>query len=193
MVSFDTSSSFYATLSVPLAKRAANSARNSTRSYRRCGRPRSRPRRVRHERWRTSPDCTQRRNFFSAEIPRQRNISWVITTVLHLGNNWRPESGFPRGPGRSNDFRGGKLGAMCELLHTSLVVQKMHLDFEKLRPGLKRVLSQQSVVIEPGASPHSCQMRAALAEFDEGTFTEGLELDLKTVSRHCEQAAKVTI
>jgi hypothetical protein len=36
-------------------------------------------------------------------------------------------------------------------------------------------------------------MRAALAELDEGTFTEGLELDLKTVSRHCEHSATVTI
>ena len=39
-------------------------------------------------------------------------------------------------------------------------------------------------VIEPGASPIHASMRAALAELAEGAFTEGLELDLKTVARH---------
>jgi hypothetical protein len=57
----------------------------------------------------------------------------------------------------------------------------------------KRVLSQQSVVIEPGASLIHASMRAALAELDEGTFTEGLELDLKTVARHCQRSTKLTI
>jgi hypothetical protein len=38
---------------------------------------------------------------------------------------------------------------------------------------------QISVVIEPGASPIHARMRAALAELDEGDFTEGHELDRK--------------
>jgi hypothetical protein len=37
--------------------------------------------------------------------------------------------------------------------------------------------NQISVVIEPGASPIHARMRAALARLDEGTFTEGYELD----------------
>jgi len=36
-------------------------------------------------------------------------------------------------------------------------------------------------------------MRAALEGLDEGEFTEGLELDLKTVARHCQRSAKLTI
>ena len=40
-----------------------------------------------------------------------------------------------------------------------------------------------SVVIEPGASLISWQMRASLAELDEGEFTEGHELDRKSVAR----------
>jgi len=36
-------------------------------------------------------------------------------------------------------------------------------------------------------------MRAALAELDEGTSTEGLELDLKTVARQCQRSAKLSI
>ena len=53
--------------------------------------------------------------------------------------------------------------------------------------------NQISVVIEPGASIIHARMRAALAELDEGTFTEGLELDLKTVARHRQRSAKLTI
>ena len=53
--------------------------------------------------------------------------------------------------------------------------------------------NQISVVIEPGASLIHASMRAALAELDEGTFTEGLELDLKTVARHRQRSAKLTI
>jgi hypothetical protein len=36
------------------------------------------------------------------------------------------------------------------------------------------------VVIEPGASPIHARMRTALANLDQGTFTEGHELDRKT-------------
>jgi len=39
--------------------------------------------------------------------------------------------------------------------------------------------NQVSVVIEPGASLIHDRMRAALAGLDEGTFTEGHELDRK--------------
>ena len=40
--------------------------------------------------------------------------------------------------------------------------------------------NQISVVIEPGAWPIRARMRASLAGLDEGTFTEGHELDRKT-------------
>jgi hypothetical protein len=40
--------------------------------------------------------------------------------------------------------------------------------------------NQISVVIEPGASLIDARMRASLARLDEGTFTEGHELDRKT-------------
>ena len=40
--------------------------------------------------------------------------------------------------------------------------------------------NQISVVIEPGPSLVHARMRAALAGLDEGTFTEGHELDRKT-------------
>ena len=39
--------------------------------------------------------------------------------------------------------------------------------------------NQISVVIEPGASFIHARMRAALANLDEGEFTEGHELDRK--------------
>ena len=52
--------------------------------------------------------------------------------------------------------------------------------------------NQISVVIEPGASLVHARMRAALAELDEGTSTEGHELDRKSVERHC-RSAKLTI
>jgi hypothetical protein len=43
--------------------------------------------------------------------------------------------------------------------------------------------NQISVVIEPGASPIHARMGAALAGLDEGTFTEGHELDRKTTKQ----------
>jgi len=36
-------------------------------------------------------------------------------------------------------------------------------------------------------------MRAALANLDQGEFTEGHELDRKSVERHCQRSAKLTI
>jgi hypothetical protein len=53
--------------------------------------------------------------------------------------------------------------------------------------------NQISVVIEPGASIIHAWMRAAPADLDEGDFTEGHELDRKSVERHCQRSAKLTI
>jgi len=36
-------------------------------------------------------------------------------------------------------------------------------------------------------------MRAALDGLDEGDFTEGHELDRKSVEHHCQRSAKLTI
>jgi hypothetical protein len=49
--------------------------------------------------------------------------------------------------------------------------------------------NQISVVIEPGASLIHARMRAALANLDQGEFTEGHELDRKTT----KQAPKAMI
>ena len=43
--------------------------------------------------------------------------------------------------------------------------------------------NQSSVVIEPGTSLIHAYMRAALAELDQGKFTEGHELDRKTTKQ----------
>jgi hypothetical protein len=43
--------------------------------------------------------------------------------------------------------------------------------------------NQISVVIEPGASLIHARIRASLAGLDEGTFTEGHELDRKTAKQ----------
>ena len=43
--------------------------------------------------------------------------------------------------------------------------------------------NQVSVVIEPGTSLVHARMGAALAELDEGEFTEGHELDRKTTKQ----------
>ena len=76
------------------------------------------------------------------------------------------------------------------------------MECKRLFPARELCLSTGSVtatkiksrvVIEPGASPIHARMRAALAELDEGTSTEGLELDLKTVARQCQRSAKLSI
>jgi hypothetical protein len=43
----------------------------------------------------------------------------------------------------------------------------------------RRAGDQISLVIEPGASPIHARLRASLKGLDEGTFTEGHELDRK--------------
>src|SRR6516225_10489739 len=51
--------------------------------------------------------------------------------------------------------------------------------------------NQISVVIEPGASPIHARMRAALANLDQGEFTEGHELDRKSVARQFQRLGQV--
>ena len=51
--------------------------------------------------------------------------------------------------------------------------------------------NQISVVIEPGASLVHARMRAALANLDEGEFTEGHELDHKWRDRSHPHALAV--
>ena len=45
-------------------------------------------------------------------------------------------------------------------------------------------------VAEGGVGP---RMRAALANLDEGEFTEGHELDRKSIARQFQRSAKLTI
>ena len=51
--------------------------------------------------------------------------------------------------------------------------------------------NQISVVIEPGASLVHAKMRAALANLDQGEFTEGHELDRKSVARQFQRLGQV--
>ena len=53
--------------------------------------------------------------------------------------------------------------------------------------------NQISVVIEPAHSLIYARLRASIAGLDEGEFTEGHELDRKSVERHCQRSAKLTI
>ena len=48
-----------------------------------------------------------------------------------------------------------------------------------------------SIVLEPGTSPIHARMRAALAGLDEGEFTEGHELDRKSVARQFQRLGQV--
>jgi hypothetical protein len=53
--------------------------------------------------------------------------------------------------------------------------------------------NQISVVIEPGASIIHARLRASLSGLDEGAFTEGHELDRKSVARQFQRSAKLAI
>ena len=53
--------------------------------------------------------------------------------------------------------------------------------------------NQISVVIEPAHSLIYARLRASIAGLDEGEFTEGHELDRKSIAPQFQRSAKLTI
>src|SRR5262249_30262319 len=98
--------------------------------------------------------------------------------------------------------RRGKIGDLTDL-------PEMPLALSDNQPDL---VMRAFAGLDPARPPASCAFApaamSAMPTWNQGrmpvcvlllpswtkvTFTEGLELDLKTVSRHCEHSAKVTI
>jgi hypothetical protein len=83
------------------------------------------------------------------------------------------------------DMAKGEVGSShSELSNLQLPFQSLNV---KLRMSLYwlcyRHNNQIAVVIEPGASLMHARLRAGLAGLDEGTYTEGHELDRQTEKR----------